>query len=157
MASPSSPKTQAHSRPKTLKKFRFSHILSSLSHFFKWAHLYVQKQQNYVHSTTVAHAYSDIWHTPLMHNLYMHDLCTCVASQNHKKTSPKGPWVGPHHRAKTHHNVFLRMCMCVVICMCVCMCVCIMCVMCMCVMCIMCMCVCMLMCMYLLMCVCVVM
>ena len=48
MASPSSPKTQAHSRPKTLQEFRYFHILSSLCHFFKWAHLYVQKQQNYV-------------------------------------------------------------------------------------------------------------
>ena len=102
LASPSSPKTQAHSRPHTLKNFRFFHILSSLSEFFKWAHLYVQKQQNYVHRTPM---HSDTWHTPLMHNLYMHDLCTCVASQNHKNTSTKGPWVGPHLCTKTHHNV----------------------------------------------------
>ena len=97
-----------HPKPKIIHDQKLSKISVFLIFYhhlvtFLSGHTCMYKNSKTMYIGQLPPMHSDTWHTPLMHNLYMHDLCTCVASQNHKKTSPKGPWVGPHHRAKTHH------------------------------------------------------
>lgn len=77
----------------------FQHLVTFLS-----GHTCMYKNSKTMYFAQLLPMHSDTWHTPLMHNLYMHDLCTCVASQNHKKSINKRSlgWPTPSHENLSH-------------------------------------------------------